>query len=276
MLDKVSGLRSRLGEAIRPLGSVFANPNIRRVELAWIITILGQWAYYVALAVFAYKEGGAAAVGLVGLIRTIPAALSVPFSSMLADRYPRQYVLLAGNLGRMIVLLASAVGLYADVHVGFIYAAAAAMSVLATALKPAQASLLPTLARTPQELTAANVAFGSFESIGLFLGPAIGGFLLAATTESAVFAIASVASAWAALLVARIKPETAPAAREEQQPRRFLQEITEGFRTVGADSGLRVIVGLSAAQMLVAGAFSVLVVAAASTCSTSERPASAC
>jgi MFS family permease len=263
MLDKVSGLRSRLGEAIRPLGSVFANPNIRRVELAWIITILGQWAYYVALAVFAYKEGGAAAVGLVGLIRTIPAALSVPFSSMLADRYPRQYVLVAGNLGRMIVLLASAVGLYADVHVGFIYAAAAAMSVLATALKPAQASLLPTLARTPQELTAANVAFGSFESIGLFLGPAIGGFLLAATTESAVFAIASVASAWAALLVARIKPETAPAAREEQQPRRFLQEITEGFRTVGADSGLRVIVGLSAAQMLVAGAFSVLVVAAA-------------
>jgi hypothetical protein len=72
MLDKVSRLRSRLSEAITPLGGVFSNPNLRRVELAWISTILGQWAYYVALAVFAYKEGGAAAVGIVGLIRTTP------------------------------------------------------------------------------------------------------------------------------------------------------------------------------------------------------------
>jgi MFS family permease len=259
----VSRLRSRLREAITPLAAVFSNPNLRRVELAWISTILGQWAYYVALAVFAYKQGGAAAVGIVGLIRTIPSAISVPFSSMLSDRYARQHVLLAGNLGRMLVLILSAAALHEDVSAWVIYAAAAVMSVLATALKPAQGSLLPSLARSPQELTAANVAFGSFESIGLFLGPAIGGFLLAASDESVVFAVASLASAWSAFLVARIRPEVAPERKAAAGAQRFLQEISEGFRAVGTEPGLRVIVGLSAAQMMVAGAFNVLVVAAA-------------
>jgi MFS family permease len=259
----VSRVRSRVKDSFSGLGAVFANPNLRRLELAWISTVLGQWAYFVALAVFAYKEGGAAAVGLVGLIRTIPSAISAPFSSMLSDRYPRQRVMLAANLGRMLVLAASAAALYADAHPGFIYAAAGVMTVLGTAIQPAQAALLPSLARTPHELTHANVALGSFESIGLFLGPAIGGFLLAATDEAVVFAAAALISGLAAFLVARIRVEGADEQRAERTPQQFLQEITAGFRTVGAEPGVRLIVGLSAAQMVVAGAFNVLVVAAA-------------
>jgi hypothetical protein len=213
--------------------------------------------------VFAYKEWGAAAVGLVGLIRTIPSAISAPFSSMLSDRYPRQYVMLAANAGRMIVLVASAAALYREVHPGFIYAAAGVMTILGTAVQPAQAALLPSLARTPQELTATNVVVGSFESIGLFLGPAIGGFLLAASDESAVFAAAALASAGSAVLIARVRPEVAPERREATGGQRFLHEISAGFQTVASEARVRLIVGLSAAQMLVAGAFNVLVVAAA-------------
>jgi MFS family permease len=259
----VSRLRSRARESFSGLGAVFANPNLRRLELAWISTVLGQWAYFVALAVFAYEEGGAAAVGLVGLIRTIPSAISAPFSSMLSDRYPRQRVMLVANAGRMVVLAASAAGLYADVHPGLIYAAAGVMTILGTAIQPAQAALMPSLARTPHELTHANVALGSFESSGLFLGPAIGGFLLAASDEAVVFAAAAIISGWAAFLVARIRVEGAEEQRAERAPQQFLQEITAGFRTVGAEAGVRLIVGLSAAQMLVAGAFNVLVVATA-------------
>jgi MFS family permease len=259
----VSRLRSRVRDSFSGLGAVFANPNLRRVELAWISTVLGQWAYFVALAVFAYEEGGAAAVGLVGLIRTIPSAISAPFSSMLSDRYPRQRVMLVANAGRMVVLAASAAGLYADVHPGWIYAAAGVMTILGTAIQPAQAALMPSLARTPHELTHANVALGSFESIGLFLGPAIGGFLLAASDEAVVFAAAALISGWAAFLVARIRVEGGEEQRAERAPQQFLQDITAGFRTVGGEPGVRLIVGLSAAQMVVAGAFNVLVVAAA-------------
>jgi MFS family permease len=263
MLGKVTRARSRLSDSFRGLGAVFSNPNLRRLELAWISTVLWQWAYYVALSVFAYKEGGAAAVGLVGLIRTIPSAISAPFSAMLSDRYPRQYVMLGANVGRMLVLLASAAALYADAHPGFVYAGAGVMTILGTAIQPAQAALMPSLARTPQELTHANVALGSFESVALFLGPAIGGFMLAASDESAVFVAAALGSALSAFLITRIRPEEAFERRIGRGAGRFLGDFSAGFRTVGSEPGVRLIVGLSAAQMLVAGAFNVLVVAAA-------------
>ena len=36
---------------------------------------------------------GAAAVGVLGLVRMAPAAVALPIGGMLADRYPRQRVL---------------------------------------------------------------------------------------------------------------------------------------------------------------------------------------
>jgi MFS family permease len=263
MLRKVSRLRSRLSESFTTFGAVFRNPNLRRLQLAWAATTLGQWAYYVALSVFAYKAGGAAAVGLVGLIRAVPSAIAAPFSSMLSDRYPRERVILVAQLGRMVVLTLSALALFADTPAGVIYAAAGAMTILGEGMKPANAALLPSLATNPQELTAANVAYRSIQATGLFIGPAIGGIMLAVTEEGAVFAAAAGASAVAALVVARVKPEAAaPRTRAAARPG-FFDELAAGFRTIGGDSRLKILVLLSVVQFSVAGAFSVLVVAAA-------------
>src|SRR5205085_565483 len=74
-------------------------------------------------------------------------------------------------------------------------------------LEPAQAALLPSLARTPTELTAANVTSSTIESLGLFVGPAIGGVLLAVTSAGVVFLATAGAALLSALLIARI---TAP------------------------------------------------------------------
>jgi MFS family permease len=263
MLRNMSELRRRLSDSFATFLSVFRNANLRRVQVAWAATMLGQWAYYVALSVFAYKEGGAAAVGLVGLIRTVPSAVAAPFSSLLSDRYPRERVILAGQLGRMVVLGASAAALFADAPAGVIYAAAGLMTILGEAMKPAQAALLPSLATSPQELTAANVAFRSIQAIGLFVGPAIGGILLAFTEEGVVFATAAFASAAAALVVARIRQVPGAAVRAARARKGFFDELAAGFRTIGADGRLQILVTLSVVQFAVAGAFSVLVVAAA-------------
>ena len=59
-----SGGRARA--SLAALGAVLSSPALRRLQLAWAGSILGGWAYLVALGVYAYDEGGAAAVGIVG------------------------------------------------------------------------------------------------------------------------------------------------------------------------------------------------------------------
>jgi MFS family permease len=173
MLSEVSSLRSRLGESFATLGVNLANPGLRRVQLAWMGTMMGQWAYYIALAVYAYDVGGAAAVGLVGVIRTVPAAVAAPISSLLSDKYPRERVMLVAQIGRTIALVVSAAALAGDAPAAIIFTGAGVMTTLGTSIKPAQAALLPQLASTPEELTAANVTFSSLESVSLFAGPAL-------------------------------------------------------------------------------------------------------
>ena len=69
-----------------------------------------------------------------------------------------------------------------------IYALAVVGTVAATPFAPAQGALLPDLARSPQQLTAANASSSTIDSAGMFVGPALGGLLLAATSVAVVFA----------------------------------------------------------------------------------------
>ena len=85
---------SRTGERFSTLADVFRNPQLRRLELSWAGYYVGEWTYFVALSIYAFEVGGAAALGALGLARMIPAAIALPFGSLLTDRYARQRVLL--------------------------------------------------------------------------------------------------------------------------------------------------------------------------------------
>jgi hypothetical protein len=120
--------------------------------------------------------------------------------------------------------------------------------------------VLPSLARAPEELTAANVAASTIESVGVFVGPALGGLLLAATSEGTVFVATAVALAWAALLVVRLgEPERERPPADEGRVGR-VAEASAGFRALAAEPGLRLLALLTAAQTFVFGALTVLVV----------------
>ena len=257
----MSGLADQLRESLRAIGDVFGNPGLRRLQFAWIGSVTGDWAYAIALAVFAYEAGGATAVGLVALLRFLPSAAVAPFAAVLADRYPRQRVMLAADAIRAVALAGAAAVALADGPAPAVYALAALVAVVSTAFQPAQAALIPTLARDPRELTAANVASSTIESVGSFLGPAIGGLLLAVTSPGVVFAATAGAFVWSALNVARIP--ASPPAREDVVEEALHREALAGFRAIFAHPSLRLVVGLYSAQTLVAGALNVLVIVAA-------------
>jgi MFS family permease len=256
-----SALRDRFGDAARSFGRVFRNQNIRRLETAWAVSIFMYWAYGITLAVYAYQEGGAAAVGLVGLVRFIPSAIASPFAAMLSDRLRRERVLVVAELlrGGLVALIAVVVAV--DGPFWLVLLLASLASIVHSAEAPAESALLPTLAKTPQELTAANVVSSTIESLAIFGGPAVGGLLLAATSADVVFAAAAAAFVLSAFLISRVRVDERP--ERAERPAGVLREFTAGFVTLAREPGLRVLVLLLAAQTLVAGALNVLIVVTA-------------
>ena len=156
----------RMAAQTRPLIETFRNADMRRLQLAWLGSILGSGAYYVALAVYAYAHGGAGAVALVGVLQMIPAAIAAPFTAALADRFPRRLVMIGADTARSALMIAIAVTIGVGGPAWVVYAILTVSSIAGTPFRPAQAALLPTLAQTPAELTAANVTSSTFESVG--------------------------------------------------------------------------------------------------------------
>ena len=89
------------------LAAVFANRSLRRLQLANAGSIVGGWAYVVALAVFAYGEDGAYAVGLLATARWLCGGLAAPLAGVVGDRYPRVRVMIASDLVRAATLATS-------------------------------------------------------------------------------------------------------------------------------------------------------------------------
>ncbi len=252
---------------MRALRAVFASPVLRRLQLAWIGSILGGWAYVVALGVYAYDQGGPAAVGLVGLIRLVPAALLAPFTSSLVDRLPRTTVMIGSDVVRAVLMLGAAATIATDGPAPVVYALVAVAAVAGTLFRPAKSALLPALVTSPGQLTAANVASSTLESVGMFLGPAIGGALLAVSSTSVVFAANGLTFLWSAFLVVGLRahePQREPPARPVgDTAARESSAVLAGISTIAREPTLRTLVGLYAAQTLVAGAVNVLVVVTA-------------
>ena len=262
MLLRVEALRNRIANSFTAFRDVFRNENLRRLELAWAASIVGNWAYLVAVSVYAYGVGGQAAVGLILLLRLVPAALIAPFAGLLADRYRRERVLLVTNLLRVVLISAAAACVFLDAPPAVVYGLAVAAAIATTPFRSAQAALTPSLARSPSELTAANAVASTVESLAAFAGPAIAGLLLAVASTGTVFALTAALVAVSTLFVLRIHaPESKQ--RRELAASTIASEALVGFRTVLGEPTLRVLVGLFTAQTFVAGAVQVYLVVSA-------------
>jgi MFS family permease len=253
----MQALRRQLLDSLRSFSSIYRNPRLRRLQLAWIGSSVGTWGYVVALMVYAYRQGGPAAVGLVGLIRWFPAAVAAPFGGMIGDRFPRLRVMVVSDLVRASALAAAAAAIAFDAAAVIVYLLAIVVTLVSQAFQPAESALLPTIAESPEELAAANVANSTIEAAGYFVGPALGGVVLAVSNVETVFVVTAVAFLWSAAMLALIR---IPGPEPEGEPARgsWQHEALAGFRTIWRDSRLRLIIGLFAAQTLVYGAFVVL------------------
>jgi len=253
--------------------------------LAFLLFNAVEYATWVAILLYAYDATGPASVGVVALIQLVPSAVFAATAAAVADRYRRDRVLLAGYALQALSLALTAAAMLLGAPPVIVYALATVTACLMTLTRPTQGALLPALARTPEELTAANGLAGSVEGLGTLLGPLAAAAILVVATPGSVFLAGAVAALIGALLVVRLpRPSgwttiepTAAAGHEpvaesgpasagadedtdslEAEPGR--RRIVRGLQTLAANPDAGLIVGLLSMRMLVLGALDVLYV----------------
>jgi MFS family permease len=247
--------------AVATLATLGRSDNLRRVELAWGASITAEWTHFVALGVFAYTAGGTSAVGIAGLVRMLPAAIVAPFAATLGDRFRRERFLVAVSLLGAAALGGSAVAFFVGRSQAVVFALAGVVGVSSTLFRPALQAILPSLARTPEELIAANGASSTLESLGTLVGPLLAGVLVTVADPGVVFIVGGGVLLVAAALLLRVNVEGRIQATAESAPTREL--LVEGFRIVGTEPKPRLIIGLITTQGFVRGCLNVLIVVGA-------------
>ncbi len=242
--------------------AVLRSPALRRIELAFLIFNAVEYGTWVAILLFAYAAIGPTSVGLVAVVQLVPAALVAPVSAGLGDRWPRDRVLLGGYVVMAVTFGATWVAMAADIPPVLVVAAAACASASVSVIRPTQAALLPSLARTPEELTAANGLSGTVEGVGLLVGPLLAAAILAVANPAAVFGAATAGCILAAALVVRLpRPASVvaiPAGPDDAEPPDH--GLLEGLRIVSRHGDTRLVVVILSLRMVVIGALDVLFV----------------
>jgi MFS family permease len=237
---------------------VFRNRDLARVELSWAGSMSGEFLSIVALGVYAYQAGGAAAVGLVGAIQLGPAAVLAPVAAMLGDRLRRELVVVGSEVVRAAAMMLAAAAVWMDAPIGVVYALAAVAVVASQGLYPAQTALVPLFARSADEVTAASAASSLIRSAAGLLAPALGGLVLITGSIGMLFAVCAACFAAAAAVAATVRGtglvRAAPASRGP------LRELLAGFRAAREDRDIGVVLGIFGVHGIGRGALGVLLV----------------
>ena len=268
-------VRTFLHDTGHSMRSVIVNKNLRRMQLAFAGSLVGNWAYATAVAVWAYGVGGAKAVGIFTAVRLALMAVTSPLAATLADRYSRKLVMMAADIYCAVLVTAAAICLYLNSPAWPVFVLATLTSLGGSPFRAAQAALTPALAKTPEELTASNGTASTLESLAIFVGPAIAATMLSFASVPTVFLFNALSFLWSVLMVSGIKVaraerreqptspddagDTGDTGEEAEDPVKegFLTETSAGFRTIWRDKDLRISVVQGSAQTVVAGATAV-------------------
>ena len=245
--------RRRLG-AFRALAG---NRALRRVAGGYVLFILTEYSVWIAMLVYAYSRGGATIAGVVALAQLVPAALLAPVFAALADRRSPVVLLVGGYLVQAAGMGATAVAIAEGVPLAA-YAAAVVASTAVTATRPAQSTLIPSLAATPDQLTASNVVVSWVEAAGIAVAGSLTGVLIWLTGVAGVFGVCAALGAVAALLVFRLRVPALAAPQEHAPP--IAAGLSASVRLAVRQSRLRLMLALLTAEAAVVGALDLLFV----------------
>jgi MFS family permease len=231
---------------------------LHRAQISFAAMWASESAFMVTLAVLAYDEGGAAAVGVVTAARMATAAFLGPFLATMADRVRRERVLTCIGIVRGAMLAGAAAVTASGGPAAATYGFAIVATVAVALYRPAHSALLPALAKSPADLTRANAVRGMLDSLSTLGGPLAAAVLLAASGPATAFAACAAASLLGGLVVVGLPYDVPPRAAAVRGSAG--RDVAQGFATIAGDRTLSLITGLGVVQTLTRGCLTVFTV----------------
>jgi MFS family permease len=206
--------------------------DARRLIAASAVSQLGDWLFNAALLGTVYAATGSARwVGAATICRLLPYVVLGPLGGVVADRYDRRTVLLAGDVARCVLMLGLAAVVQADGPVELVIALTALASCAGTAERPAAIALLPRLVGVAR-LGPANALLHTVQDVGVVVGPAIGAILLAVAPNSVAFLANGLTFVVSAALISTLRRRVVPAGSRADESAGF--HFLQGLRTARA------------------------------------------
>jgi len=248
--------------AVRSAAIAMANPGIRRVETAWLLGFAAEAALMVTFTVALYDTAGATGVALLGAARMLPATFAGLFAAVPLARWRADRILIAMAVTRAAAGLVAVAMHVAGLPAPWLLLVAAGLGIAGATVRPVHNTALPTLARSPEELVAANVATSTAEAVGTFAGPAIAAALLAAGAPALIGLVAAGAMVVAVVALAGIRYESVDDARGPVRRTASAPPILAGLRSVARRPAVALTILGFGAQTITRGLMNTLIVVA--------------
>jgi MFS family permease len=240
-----SGRLSRVG-ILRPL-------RIRDFALLWAgatVSLAGDGVYVVALAWQVYElSDSPTALSLVGVAWTLPLGIFVLLGGIVSDRLERRRIMIAADVLRALAGATMGVlSLTGAIELWHLIALAAVFGTGEAFFGPAFTSIVPQI--VPRNLLLQANSLDQFIRPFAFLlmGPALGGWLVAAFGPGEAFLFDAGTFLVSATAIFLIRPRRA--AREDEAGTSLLRDLREGLAFVKANAWLWATLAAAAAFLL--------------------------
>ncbi len=176
------------------------NRNFRRLWSAQVVSELGDWFYTLAIYNLLLQfTGRAGSVALALVLQVLPQTLIGPTAGVLNDRLRRKQVMIAADLGRM-VIVGCMLLVRSREMVWLVYPLLVAETLLAAFFEPARSSVIPNMVGR-EDVVLANTLSSATWSVNLMLGATAGGVVAALLGRDAVFVLNALSFLLSAALI---------------------------------------------------------------------------
>ncbi len=240
--------------ALGGIGRAFQSRNYRLFWSGQVVGNIGVWVYRLATSWLAWDLTHSTAwLGIVASGSMVPALVLGPLAGTTSDRYGhRRQLLTSSSVSLLTTLITGTLSLTGHITIEFLFVLALMQGTARSFNVPARNAMVPSLVPPEQLSSAIGINSATYQG-GNFVGPALGGVLIASVGVTTCFFFYSLGIAWA--LITLVLLRIAPRPKREGRKRSLIGDLVDGLGYTARHQSIRAIILMSTVSALLIAPF---------------------